>query len=111
MLWVGTKHMTKYAIIGIATGTVLYFIDGSMAYVNDDYRTIAPIRLYSSVNQISEVAEAIDDEDIAEFGSGRIAQVIPKLELLYNLGYQWRGFGFLDKYETDNPKKQKDTHV
>ena len=103
--------MTKYAIIGIATGTVLYFIDGSMAYVNDDYRTIAPIRLYSSVNQISEVAEAIDDEDIAEFGSGRIAQVIPKLELLYNLGYQRRGFGFLDKYETDNPKKQKDTHV
>ena len=34
---VGTKHMTKYAIIGIATGTVLYFIDGNMAYVNDDY--------------------------------------------------------------------------
>ncbi len=103
--------MTKYAIIGIATGTVLYFIDGSMAYVNDDYRTIAPIRLYSSVNQISEVAEAIDDEDIAEFGPGPTAPPPPNPELPPHPGYQWRGFGFLDKYETDNPKKQKDTHV
>ncbi len=41
-----------------------------MAYVSDDYHAIAPIRLYSSVNQISEVAEAIDDEDIARIRLG-----------------------------------------
>lgn len=100
----GIKRMMMYALISIAAGTALYFIDGSMAYVDDDYRTVTPIRLYSSVNQILEVTEAVDDEDLAEFGSGRIAQAIPKLELLYNLGYEWRGFGFLDKSVTDNPK-------
>ncbi|MDE6285717.1 MAG: hypothetical protein K2L99_01825, partial [Muribaculaceae bacterium] len=63
----------------------------------------SPLRIYSSVNQILDVTEAVDDEDLAECGSGRIGQAIPKLELLYSLGYQWKGLGFLSD-KTDDPK-------
>ncbi|MDE6042504.1 MAG: hypothetical protein K2G07_03035 [Muribaculaceae bacterium] len=97
------KRIILYVVLGTAGSVALYFIDGSMAYTNDELRQESPLRIYTSVNQILDLTEAMDDEDLAEFGSGRIGQAIPKLELLYNLGYQWKGLGFLSE-NTDNPK-------
>lgn len=100
----GFRRVLLYGAAGIAGFVALYFVDASMAYVADEFEERSPLRIKTSVDQILDLTEAVDDEDIAEFGSGRIAQAIPKLELLYNLGYQWRGFGFLSRFETDNPK-------
>lgn len=100
----GFKRVLLYGAIGIAGAVALYFVDASMAYVADEFEERSPLRIKTSVDQILDLTEAVDDEDIAEFGSGRIAQAIPKLELLYDLGYEWRGFGFLSRFETDNPK-------
>lgn len=100
----GLRRLALYFAIGAVGCVAVYYIDGSLAYTDDDFRTVTPLRFYSSVNQIFDVTEAVDDEDLAEFGSGRIGQALPKLELLYNLGYEWRGFGFLDRNKTDNPK-------
>ncbi len=97
------KRILLYVALGIAGGVALYYIDGSLAYTNDELRQESPMRIYTSVNQILDLTEAVDDEDLAEFGSGRIGQAIPKLELLYQLGYQWKGLGFLSE-NTDNPK-------
>ena len=100
----GFRRVLLYGAIGIAGFVALYFVDASMAYIGDEFEERSPLRIKTSVDQILDLSEAVDDEDIAEFGSGRIAQAIPKLELLYDLGYQWRGFGFLSRFETDNPK-------
>lgn len=101
----GLKRVLLYGLLGVVGGIGLYFIDGTMEYTDpNELEKRTPMRIKSSVDQILELTEAVDDEDIAEFGSGRLAQAIPKLELLYQLDMQWRGFGFLDKYETDNPK-------
>ncbi|MDE6486623.1 MAG: hypothetical protein K2L76_03840 [Muribaculaceae bacterium] len=100
----GFKRVLLYGAAGLAGFVALYFVDASMAYVADEFEERSPLRIKTSVDQILDLTEAVDDEDIAEFGSGRIAQAIPKLELLYDLGYQWRGFGFLSRFETDNPK-------
>ncbi|MDE6108869.1 MAG: hypothetical protein K2F72_01115, partial [Muribaculaceae bacterium] len=97
------KRIILYSVIGVGAGVAIYYIDGSMSFTNDDHFRESPLRIYSSVNQILDVTEAVDDEDLAEFGSGRIGQAIPKLELLYSLGYQWKGLGFLSD-KTDDPK-------
>lgn len=100
----GLKRMLLYVVVGIAAAVGIYYIDGSMAGMNDDWVNTSPMRIYSSVNQIIDVSEAVDDEDLAELGSGRIGQALPKLELLYDLGEEWTGLGFLSSTETDNPK-------
>lgn len=103
LLQASWKRIVFYVVACCLGGVALYYIDGSMAYSNDELKEESPLRIYTSVNQILDITEAVDDEDLADFGSGRIGQAIPKLELLYNLGYQWKGLGFLSE-NTDNPK-------
>jgi len=100
----GFKRVLRYIIIGIAGFVALYYIDGTMVSVNDDFQKESPLRIKTSVDQIIALSDAADDVDLAEFGSGRFAQAIPKLELLYSLGYEWKGLGFLDRFNTTNTK-------
>lgn len=101
----GFRKVAMFVLLGLAGGVALYFIDGTMEYTDpNELEKRTPLRIKSSVDQILDLTEAVDDEDIAEFGSGRLAQAIPKLELLYQLGLEWRGLGFLNRFETENPK-------
>lgn len=86
--------------IGAATVvcvTGLYFVDSSLG---------SPMRIASTVNQFTSLEAAADNEDLAEFGSGRMAQIIPKWELLGDLHRFWLGLGFLHPELTTNPKYQ-----
>lgn len=62
------------------------------------------LRIQSTFDQFVALDVAQDEEDISEFGSGRIAQMIPKFEVLYDLDREWLGFGFLHPELTTNPK-------
>ncbi len=62
------------------------------------------LRIRSSIEQIVDLTSAVDDEDLAEFASGRMAQAIPKLDLVSFYKRQWIGLGFLHQQETHNSK-------
>lgn len=75
----------------------LYFADSAMG---------SPLRIASTIDQFTSLEAAADNEDLAEFGSGRMAQILPKWELLGQLDRYWLGFGFLHPQLTTNPKYQ-----
>ncbi len=75
----------------------LYFVDSAMG---------SPMRIASTIDQFTSLEAAADNEDLAEFGSGRMAQIIPKWQLLGDLNRYWLGFGFLHPTLTTNPKYQ-----
>ena len=60
------------------------------------------MRIASTINQFFDLSEAEDDEDLAEAGTGRMAQVIPSVEYTFSVGREWVGFGFVDP-DTKNP--------
>ena len=72
----------------------LYFIDG---FISID------MRVRSTIDQFIKLENIQDQEDLAEFGSGRMAQLIPKMEYMYECGREWTGFGFLHPELTKNP--------
>ena len=93
--------MVKYSIGGIVLITSLYIIDGS---------TGGFLRVKSTVDQFVALDTARDEEDLSEFGSGRMAQIIPKFTLLSEEHRVMTGFGFLhpelttiSKYQIVNP--------
>lgn len=97
----GFKRVVQYSLgICILMGA-LVAID---ALLPEKENEDSPLRLYSSIKQITDLRDAMDDEDIAQLGSGRMAQIIPKFELVSELGKQWTGLGFLHSKLTTNPK-------
>ncbi len=76
---------------------VLYFVDSLLPQKVDDwgFSSQSTLRIKSSIDQFAILSEAVDDEDLAEFGSGRMAQAIPKLELVDFYNRQATGLGFL----------------
>lgn len=73
------------------------------AYIADIYLD-GNLRVVSTVNQFTILDEASDEEDAADFGSGRIAQFVPKYNVLVAQGKTLRGFGFLHDQATTNPR-------
>lgn len=69
-----------------------------------DVATGSNLRIASTIEQFTSLDNAVDDEDLAEFGSGRMAQILPKWELMTSLNRQWLGLGFLHPDLTTNPK-------
>ncbi len=99
----GFSKTSKYIVLGAGLFAAVYAIDLSISDVtqlatNEGSR----LRIASTVNQFVLLDGAQDAEDIAEFGTGRMAQVIPKVERLYDMGLEWTGFGFLHPSKTDN---------
>lgn len=93
------KQILNWSIIGLLLLTATFFIDKA---------TGGHMRLSSTVEQFTELTTAHDIEDLAEFGSGRMAQIIPKWELLSSMNRRWLGFGFLHNEKTTNPVFQID---
>lgn len=98
------KHIMKYGCICITFITVLYFIDTKDGYVNDEGEAQSALRVRSSVDQFFALSDVQDEEDLSKFGTTRMAQVIPKWQLLYELDRQWIGFGFLSRSNTKMTK-------
>lgn len=90
-----TKKMLKYTLIAVIVVASVYFIDRA---------TGGFLRVESTIEQFLSLEVAQDDEDVSEFGSGRIAQTIPKFEVLYDLDREWVGLGFIHPQLTTNPK-------
>lgn len=61
------------------------------------------LRVKSSIDQLL-FFDSADEETLASIGTGRGAQIIPKMELLFNLDREWIGFGFLSRTDTKSTK-------
>lgn len=105
------RKLAKYLLTGVCVLTVLYFVDGTMGetYTSDDQgehqQKHTTLRIKSQIDQLLFLDFATaDEEDLAMLGTGRGAQIIPKLELVLRLGKQWTGLGFLQQSLTTNKK-------
>lgn len=88
-------RMMRYLLLALVGITAIYFIDRA---------TGGFMRVQSTVDQFISLENAADSEDFSEFGTGRMAQVIPKWELLAEMDREWLGFGFLHAEKSTNPK-------
>ena len=87
----------KISLVAIVTLAMVYTVDRA---------TGDHLRVAFMFDQFTALDKAIDEGDVetmAEFGTGRMAQIIPKWLLLYDLDRQWLGFGFLHPQLTTNP--------
>lgn len=91
------KQTLRFALIGLVAIVAGYYIDGA---------TGRNLRLADNIDQFSSLEAAQDDVDLAEFGTGRMAQILPKWELLTEMDRLDVGFGFLHPTLTTNPKFQ-----
>lgn len=98
------KHMWRYAVGMVAVFAAVYYIDGFLPEKVKDFQSESFLRVKSSIDQILALSEIEDDVDLAEFGSGRMAQALPKIELVSSLGRQWTGLGFLHPTLTTDTK-------
>ncbi len=88
------KRYLIYGTLAVVGFFVLYTIDDSMGYSAETEQST--LRISSTINQFFDLADVEDDEDLAEAGTGRMAQVIPSVEYIFSVGRQWVGFGFVD---------------
>ncbi|MBP3590626.1 MAG: hypothetical protein J6J61_08625, partial [Muribaculaceae bacterium] len=70
------KRFVVITMGAVAVFWALYFVDSLLPENVDDWgnSSQSALRIKSSVDQFTSLFEAVDDEDLAEFGSGRIAQ-------------------------------------
>lgn len=95
----GFKKFIKYSAITLVGLVAIYFVDSALPRGDDDTKG-SVLRVASSVDQFIDLFSAVDVEDLAEFGTGRMAQVIPKVELVMREHKQWTGLGFLHPDKT-----------
>ncbi|MDE6629538.1 MAG: hypothetical protein K2K36_09245 [Muribaculaceae bacterium] len=100
------KQIVRGMLILAALFPLLYFVDGLIParQTRDMVAPQSALRVKSSVDQIFALSTAADEDDLAEFASGRIGQVIPRFELMYEKDRELIGLGFLDPGRTTNPK-------
>lgn len=100
----GFGRTSRYIVLGTGLLAAVYGIDVA---ISDPTSIVTPegskLRIASTITQFVVLDSAQDAEDLAEFGTGRMAQIIPKVERLYEMGLEWRGFGFLHTSKTENP--------
>lgn len=88
------KQVVRYSLLGVVALFIGYFAD---TY------TGRHLRLADNIDQFISLDAARDDADLAEFGTGRMAQIIPKWQLLSEMDRLDVGFGFLHPTLTTNP--------
>ncbi|MCM1109882.1 MAG: hypothetical protein NC336_01595 [Clostridium sp.] len=94
LLFLGLGKRFVYGlIVAVIAVTALYHIDDA---------TGGKMRIASTIDQFTILENAEDIEDLAEFGTSRAAQIIPKMMLLHEHGRQWLGFGFIHPEESKN---------
>lgn len=88
------KQVMIYSVVGVFAIIVGYFADDA---------TGRYLRLADNVDQFVSLEAVEDDEDLAAFGTGRMAQILPKWELLSDMKRLHLGFGFIHPTKTTNP--------
>ncbi len=89
------KIFIKACLILLGLVVSLYFVDGLLPKDKSHGTVETKLRIKSSVDQVVSLSKAVDIEDIAQFASGRVGQILPKAELVYKEHKQWTGLGFL----------------
>ena len=84
----------KYIGIGILIFIAGFYVDRAIG---------GSLRIQQLVEQFEVFKNPDDPELLIKFGTGRIAQILPKIDHLLYRGKQYTGFGFLhDELTTDN---------
>lgn len=91
------KQFAKYCVLAVIGVTALYFVDSS---------TGGFMRIASTIDQFTSVSESSDSDDLAEFGTGRMGQILPKYEALVEQNCLMQGFGFIHPTKTTLPRYQ-----
>ncbi|MDE5628886.1 MAG: hypothetical protein K2I69_04935 [Muribaculaceae bacterium] len=89
--WRKTVAVVVLAVAGVG---ILYGVDCLLPERSDDTGQ-SLLRIRSSFDQFADLWSAVDDEDLAEFGSGRLAQTLPKVDLVQRNHKELTGLGFL----------------
>lgn len=90
----------KYCFFALLAFPALYLVDAALPRVQKIEGSESTLRIKSSVDQIYNLTQAVDDEDLAKFASGRVAQILPKVELVAQEHRQLTGLGFLHPQKT-----------
>lgn len=98
------KTLIKLSFIGIIAAVGLYFVDIWITPHGYRDNIESRLRIKSTVDQFTALAEIADDEDLSRFASGRMAQILPKVELVMKEKRQWTGLGFLHPEHTKIPR-------
>lgn len=93
-------RILKFGVIGVAALSALYIIDSYLPITVNEVGVESTLRIKSSLDQFVALKNATDDVDVAEFGSGRMSQAMPILELIDMQDSQWTGLGFLHPEHT-----------
>lgn len=93
------RQILIYTLVGAVSLTGLYFVDKVIG---------GSLRFAENIESFSVLSGNADIDDLVEFGNGRTAQVVPKMEHLFYLDREWLGFGFLNRKKTTNPIFQID---
>ena len=94
------RQLLKWTFIGVGSFLLLFALDSVLPERKIDEETHSALRIRSTYDQFVDVLDAVDVEDVAKFASGRMAQIIPKVELVNREGKQWTGLGFLHPEKT-----------
>lgn len=105
----GVRRLLWVILACILAMGLAYWIDGFLPTRQDDYGVQSKLRIKSSIDQFIALSDAVDEEDLAAFASGRMAQVLPRIDMIANEHRQLIGLGFLNpekntvkRYEIEN---------
>ncbi len=96
------KQFVKYVAITAVALVSLYYIDSA---------TGGFLRVSQAVDQFDILSESQDSDDLADFGSSRMAQIIPKYHALVEQHCLIQGFGFLHPTKTTLQRYQIDNEL
>lgn len=91
------KKFAKYFVLATFALVIVYFVDVS---------TGSHLRIASTFEQFVDLSSAKDEEDVAQFGTTRMAQVIPKYQMLVANNALFTGLGFIHPELTTDPRYQ-----
>lgn len=91
------KQIMRFAVISASLMLLAVAVDCMLPMRNNDE---SQLRIRSSFMQFYELSQMVDDEDLAQFGSGRLAQALPILELITDDNKKWTGLGFIHPEKT-----------
>ncbi len=93
------SQLFKWSLGALAAFAVLFAVDSVLPRSNTKDNE-SMLRIRSTYDQFVNLFDAADIEDISKFASGRMAQIIPKVELVVQEHKQLTGLGFIHREKT-----------
>ena len=98
--WVVSQKSNKlklkialYALLFVFVG---YFVDTEPVF-SEGSGYQSTLRIKSTIKQFTDLADAKDIDDYANFGSTRMSVALPSIFLVYELDKEWTGLGFISR--------------